>query len=195
MTARVASAPSSAPAEVWLRGNVRPVLAMGAPVVAVAAALLAIVVVGVASPTARWIAGGAAGALLVIVAMLAWTARRPRLIRLGDRLLVRTSPTAVADVPLDVVECFFPGSNPIDAAGKPTCGEQAAFRVGTLVLRIAEQAAGYQSRDSFRPWVVWEDGAIVIDGRWCEPLSPGLARDLGGRLMEAKRGLAAAREP
>lgn len=187
----VASGSSSPRAEVWLQGNVRPVLALVPIVAIVAAVIIAIVLAVSAALLVLCLVGGGLAMLLVAVALLADAARRPRLSRRGDRLLVRVSPVAVAEVPLDVVECFFPGSNPVDASGSPTCGEHAAFRVGTLVARVAERAEGYRARDTFRPWVVWEDGYIVIDGRWCEPLSPALARDLAGRLVTAKRSLTA----
>jgi hypothetical protein len=38
-------------------------------------------------------------------------------------------------------------------------------------------------------WGSWEDGNVVFDGRWCEPLSQAVARDLSGRLLEARRQL------
>lgn len=191
MSVSVASGSSSPQAEVWLRGNLRPVLAIAAAAAVGGAGLIAALLAASATPLVLWIVGAGMAVLLGAVAVLADAARRPRLARRGDRLVVRVSPATVAEVPLDVVECFFPGSNPIDASGSPTCGEHAAFRVGTLVARVAERAEAYRQHDTFRPWVVWEDGYIVIDGRWCEPLSPPLARDLAGRLMAAKRSVAA----
>lgn len=177
-------------AEVWLRGNVRPVLAAGVLAAVVSGVVLAGIGVAPVSSSMRWLVGGGAACLLAGVALLAYSASRPRLVCQGDRLQVRISPLSVADVPLDVVECFFAGSNPLDASGAPTCGEHAAFRVGTLVVRLAERAGEYRGRETFRPWVVWEDGYIIIDGRWCEPLPPAKARELGGTLMAAKRAAA-----
>lgn len=178
------------PHEVWLRGNVRIALILGAVAAlldgtAFVAVLMAIM--GGGSPVAWWgvvaIAATSASALMI----LAWAAARPRLVRHGDALLVQVSPLVQRKVPLDVIECFFPGSNPLDADGSPTCGEQAAFRVGTLVIRLAERALDYRAGDTFTPWATWEDSYLVLDGRWCEPLSPALVKDLGGRLVAAKR--------
>jgi hypothetical protein len=190
MATSVGERSSSEPVEVWLRGNVRPVAvvaAVGAVILAGGAAMAA------AAPLAPAVRGAVVGALVLAgagLALLMHATSRPRLMRCGDRLRVRVAPQAVADVPLEVVECFFAGSTPLDATGAPAADEQAACRVGTLVVRVAERAVEHHRRDTFRPWVVWEEGAIVIDGRWCEPLSPAKARDLGGRLVAAKRDTA-----
>lgn len=182
------------PAETWLRGNLRPVAWLGTIGLLAAAAVLVAVACVAMSPLA-WLFGVTvwlAGALAV--GLLAGAAARPRLERRGDVLRIRLSPTATEDVPLDVVECFFPGSNPIDRSGAPTCGGHAAFRVNTLVMRLAERAADQAARPTFTPWGTWDDGYVIFDGRWCEPLSPDVARALGRRLIEAKRSLAKAPE-
>lgn len=178
------------PAETWLRGNLRPVLWLTGAGLVLAVAVLAAAACGVVPPSA-WsllLTVGLAG--VMVVGLLARAAARPRLERRGDVLRVRLSPSATEDVPLDVVECFFPGSNPIDRQGEPTCGSHAAFRVNTLVMRLAERAADQAERPTFTPWGTWTDGYVIFDGRWCEPLSPELARAIGRRLIEAKRSLA-----
>jgi hypothetical protein len=63
--------------------------------------------------------------------------------------------------------------------------------VTTLVMRLAEREVDWGERPSFAPWGKWEDGAVVFDGRWCEPLSVDVARRLSGWLVEAKRAAAA----
>lgn len=178
--------------DVWLRGNLRPVVALAAASLAGLAALAAAVVLAGGPRTPPAVAGCAvvATAAVLAVAALALAAARPRLARRGDRLVVRLSPAGVAEVPLDVVECFFQGSNPLDRQGQPTCGDHAACRVNTLVMRLAERAEGHRSRKTFTPWGTWDDGYVVFDGRWCEPLSADLARDLSRRLLDAKRAAA-----
>ena len=176
--------------EIWLRGNLRPVawLAALASVVAggliVAASLQASSLPYFLLATAPF-CGAAAG----IVGTLASAAARPRLERVDDCLRVRLSPTTVEEVPLEAVECFFQGSNPIARSGEPTCGDHAAFRVNTLVMRLAERFADYSKRPTFTPWGTWDDGYVVFDGRWCEPLSADLAKQLSRRLIDAKRSL------
>lgn len=178
------------PHEVWLRGNVRIALIL-ATVAALldggAAIAVLIAVMGGGGPVAWWGVAAIAAASASGLMLLAWAAARPRLVRAGDALLVQVSPLVQRKVPLDVIECFFPGSNPLDADGSPTCGEQAAFRVGTLVIRLAERAVDYRAGDTFTPWATWEDSYLVLDGRWCEPLSPALVKDLSSRLVAAKR--------
>jgi hypothetical protein len=180
---------SISPAETWLRGNLRPVLWLAAAGLGVAGVVVPAAVVA-AAPAVVWrvlATAGLAGGLAV--GMLARAAARPRLERRGDVLRVRLSPTKTEDVPLEVVECFFPGSNPISRSGETTCGSHAVFRVNTLVMRLAERAADQAARPTFAPWGTWDDGYVIFDGRWCEPLSPDVARTLGRRLIEVKRSL------
>jgi len=177
-------------AEIWLRGNVRPVASLALMTALVAGGLIAIVGMRANGPLA-WLFMAAVGAISAgVVGTLASAAARPRLQLRGDSLQIRLSPTAVQDVPLDAVECFFQGSNPIARSGESTCGDRAAFRVNTLVMRLAERAGDVASRPTFTPWGTWEDGYVVFDGRWCEPLSADLARGLSRQLVDAKRALA-----
>lgn len=178
------------PNEVWVRGNARvsgtlAAVAIVCTGIAVTAVLLA--GGGGSSPTPWWIVAGAAGVTASGAFLLAWASARPRLVRRGNSLVVQVSPVARETVPLDIVECFFPGSNRLGADGGPAGGEQAAFRVGTLVIRLAERALDYRKRGTFPPWVTWDDSCIVLDGRWCERLTPEFARELGSRLVAAKR--------
>ncbi|MGB8853961.1 MAG: hypothetical protein WCC69_10395 [Pirellulales bacterium] len=159
------------------------------------AVLAAVVVAGLVSlalwPAAgrveRGLCGGLAAGLSAVVILFVWAAAQPRLARRGDRLVARLAPFTVHEVPLEVVECVFHGSQPLDAAaGTP------ALRVGTIVVRLAERATEWRERPSFPAWGSWVDGHIVCDGRWCEPLSVDRARAISGSLLEAKREVAAA---
>lgn len=175
---------------VWLRANPRPVVVITAvmvAVVAVAAALLIAV-----RPPAWGVAAVAAACLtgLTAAAAFLWAASRPRLACRGDVLEVRLSPLAVQRVPLDLVECVFPGSQPLGGDD-----ETADRRVSTLVLRLAERAVEWRSRPVLSAWGAWEEGNIVFDGRWCEPLSQAVARDISTRLLEARRRVVAAPRP
>jgi len=170
--------------EVWLRGNRRPAIVLAGALAALAAAVVA--AVAVARPP-LWITAVAIGAAVldvVVASGFVWAASQPRLVRRGDALEIRLSPLGVERVPIEVVECVFPGSQPLG----PDDGT-ADRRVGTLVLRLAERATAWRSRPAARAWGAWDDGNVVFDGRWCEPLSQALARDLSGRLLEARRQL------
>jgi len=194
------SAPAAhASPEVWLRGNIRPVLA------AVAASLLSsglILGVLVAMQTGGWVVATvsvflAAGFLTTL--MLAYESARPRLTRQGGVVHVRLAPWQREAVPLEVMECFFLGSSPVGRhPATSSCGSSAeeaeddsvastSRRRGTLAIRLAERATDYSQRSVSLPWGGWARGTIVIDGLWCEPLTPSLVRTLTGRLVAAKR--------
>jgi len=179
---------SPSPPTAWLRGNLRPVAGIAAIVAAVHLAGLAGLVLARPEPPWWWLAGGVGIVSVAAVATFATSAGRPRLERVGDRLRVRLAPGRAEDVPLDVVECFFMGSQVIG----PVADDTPRYRVGTLVMRVAERARSWQTRPTLAAWGAWEDGAVVFDGRWCEPLSADLARRLSGWLVEAKRQAAAA---
>ena len=171
--------------EIWLLGNVRPAGLLVATAIAAGTALAALAV----APATRSIAGPLAITYGVVagplVAGLVLAAARPRLSRRGGVLRVRLAPLVAHDVPLEFVECFFMGSHVLPAPdGRDDVPGQ---RVGTLVMRIAERATAWQARPTFAAWGTWAEGAVVFDGRWCEPLSVELARRLSARLVEVKR--------
>jgi hypothetical protein len=208
--------PPGGPAEggraVWLRANPRPVwVATLAQVVGVGGAWALVSALARLPPWGPW-SGPAVGLGLVALGLVgaclanAWLALRPRLEQRAGRLRVRLAAGTVTDLPVDVVECFFLGSDPVVAARPratpgPAPGDAPpTHRVGTLVMRIAERAvARHAPPQADRPepwssggavggvWGRWEDGAIVIDGRWCEPLTVELAKRLSARLIEARR--------
>jgi hypothetical protein len=186
----------SAADDVWLRGNVRPAVSLLIAAVCIAAGVGTAIVVLPLSPSLGWLLGAVAALLVAAAVALAWSAALPRLTCQGAAVVVRLSPLATHHVPLDVVECVFPGSQPV-ASGKRTLGgddpdgEAAAERrVNTLVLRLAERATDWRSKPVAAAWGSWSDGNIVFDGRWCEPLSPEVARGISARLLEAKRQFA-----
>jgi hypothetical protein len=173
---------TEAVAEVWLRANPRPAAVLFA---ATAAAVVAAVFTLIAVRPSAWSAAVVVIACLVglmVAAAFLWAASRPRLACRGDMLEVRLTPLTVQRVPLDVVECVFPGSQPLGGDD-----ETADRRVSTLVLRLAERAVEWRSRPVLSAWGSWEDGNVVFDGRWCEPLSQAMARDISTRLLEARR--------
>lgn len=180
--------------EVWVRGNVRPVLAGGVVAVGGAALAAGVAVASGAPPAVAWSLVAVAGIAALLAAALARAAAGLRVGRRGDALIVRLSPARIETVPLAVVECVFPGSRPLDGTvpehaedDAVTAGPPPTRRVGTLVIRFAERAAEWRERPTFAPWGTWHDGHAIVDGRWCEPLSAVVARRIGDRLLEAKR--------
>jgi hypothetical protein len=145
---------------------------------------------------ALWFSGGLSGVaflfsaglgiLSCIIGYLAFTAKQGRIFLKDSELIVRIGPASVERLPLDAVECFFLGSQPLDHSGDPVASDEAAFRVGTLVVRVAERY-GHLASGRRGPWACWEDGYLVVDGRWSEPLVVETLRRINGRLAVAKR--------
>lgn len=190
--------------ETWLRGNVRPAVGLVLAAAAITVAGVALAWAGGAPAASVGLLAAAGGVVLASAAAVAVAAARPRLALHGAAVRIRLAPLVAHDVPLDMVECVFLGSRPLAAAaagaapgttGGDAAEAEASRRVATLVMRIAERATAWQSRPTFRAWGTWEEGNVVFDGRWCEPLTVVLARDVARRLLEAKRAGAAAAAP
>ena len=128
----------------------------------------------------------ALGILSFIVGYVAFAATQSRVFLEDAQVMIRLGPAVVEKLPLDAVECFFLGSQPLDRSGDPVAADQAAFRVGTLVVRVAERY-GHLASGRRGPWARWEDGYLVVDGRWSEPLVVDTLRRINGRLAVAKR--------
>ncbi|MBU6276409.1 MAG: hypothetical protein KGQ61_07225 [Planctomycetes bacterium] len=195
---------------VWLRANPRPVWLIAAAQWG-GLAIAWLLVAGLVGwpPFGPW-SGAAVGAaalaavLATAVGIIARAALLPRVERRGERLRVRVAPGRTADLPIAALECFFLGSDAL--AGEPSVSP-ATHRVGTLVIRCAERDAaacaalvegapvGGDGARGTTAWGRWQDGAVVLDGRWCEPLSVDLARRLSGLLVEARRDVLGAPRP
>lgn len=189
-----ATASSLPAADVWLRGNMRPVLWLAAVAAIIGAGFTSAVFLAGGPTLGTWLVSAYWLLASGFVAALAAAAMRPRLVHRVDSksenvLEVRLAPGAAHAVPLDAIECFFMGSQRLEPEGA-VADDQPTHRVGTLVMRVAERAKDWQARPTFAPWGSWQDGAIVFDGRWCEPLSVELARRLSGKLVDAKRAVA-----
>lgn len=178
------------PVDVWLRGNPRPAAVGAAVCVLAGVAAVAVAWASGEPPRALGVLAAAAAVGVAFAVGLLAAAAVPRLERRGGRVRIRLALFAAHDVPLEIVECVFPGSQPLgDAAGAEP------RRVGTVVMRLAERATAWRSRPTFAAWGTWQDGHVVIDGRWCEPLSLEVTRQLGQRILEAKREVAGASGP
>jgi len=177
--------------EIWLRGNMRPAVFMAAVFVLVCGGLLASLRLADSPPTPLTVGLVRAfcGLAAIVMATFLLAASRPRLERVGEVLRVRLAPFRSQDVPLEVVECFFLGSRPLEQPGTVP-DDLPTHRLGTLVVRLAERAVEWHERPTMMSeWGTWKEGAIVCDGRWCEPLSADLVRSLTRRLVDAKRPL------
>ena len=174
----------------WLKANLR--LAWLLVIVASFLLLASLSVYGIAErfagsvSVAVFIFSAVLGILSFIIGYVAFAAMQSRVFLEDSQVMVRVGPALVEKLPLDAVECFFLGSQPLDRAGDPVAADQAAFRVGTLVVRVAERY-GHLASGRRGPWARWEDGYLVVDGRWSEPLVVETLRRINGRLAVAKR--------
>ena len=174
----------------WLKANLR--LAWLLAIIASFLLLASLSVYGIAGrfagsvPVVVILLSAVLGILSFIIGYVAFTAMQSRVFLKDSHVVVRVSPASVEKLPLDAVECFFLGSQPLDHSGNPVAADQAAFRVGTLVVRVAERY-GHLAGGRRSPWARWEDGYLVVDGRWSEPLVVETLRRINGRLAVAKR--------
>ena len=150
----------------WLKANLR--LAGLLAVVASFFFLSSLAVCGIAV----WNSGGVSvvaflcsaglGILACLIGYVAFTAKQERIFVKDSEVMVRIGPASIEKIPLDAVECFFLGSQPLGRSGDLASGRRG-------------------------PWACWEDGYLVVDGRWSEPLVVETLRRINGRLAVAKR--------
>ncbi len=169
--------------EVWLQANKRAVL-LGLIVPDGVALLGMTMLTGwVGNGNLLWkIAGGLfaiAGGLMM--ALLAWQYRQPRLALQDDHLLVFLRFGTPIRLPVALGECFLLGSGPSFLPGK-TDKQQTR----NIVLRVAESAPEW-ARQTVHPALgAWCEGYITFRGAWCEPLDLGVVQRLNKRLAELK---------
>lgn len=173
--------------QILLRGNRR--IGMLAALVLVFV-LSGIVGCMVAWPSTFIIVGGSVALMLLlpvafVICQLCFV---PRLSIDDDTLFVFVSnsarPTAV---PLDNVEVFFMGQGAVqgDEPGHPR--EYQGAVAANVIVRLAESATDWHSRDVNQRLAVWRDGYITVRGLWCEDINQELLATMNRRLSEAKR--------
>jgi fumarate reductase subunit D len=171
------------PLEIWLRPNRRILLvATVAPALLVLLGLVVALGVFGAAPTAARVFA-ATLALLggVLLVLLAWFFRQPRLAYDGRHLLVNLRSARPIEVPIEYVECFFLGSGLRRLPGRA----DREVQMSLLRIRLAERATEWAHRDVKPALGAWCGGYITIYGSWCEPLDIDLVNRLNARLAAA----------
>ena len=173
-------------AEVWLRQNTRAILfGMAAPGVFTLA--LAVWLSGWIAPApAGWLRGvgwilAGVGALILLV--LAWQLRQPRLAYRDGAMLVNMRAGELQTVPIEVVEAFLLGQGPAMLPGR--LDDRTETRV--LSVKLADRAEEWSQVEVKPALGKWCGGYITIRGTWCEPLSIALVNRLNARLAEVQR--------
>lgn len=172
-------------AEVWVRSNSRALLiGLTAPLLLVVVGLAIALAWTDSSQSWRPIVGfGLAGLGAVLLIVLGWLGRLPRLAYDGQSLLVYLRSGAPICVPIDVVECFFLGAGIVPLPGH----QNREVQISTLIARIAERATEWHTVEVKSALGTWCGGYITLRGTWCEPLSVDFVNRLNARLAEVQR--------
>jgi hypothetical protein len=181
------------PRECWLRTNLRATsMGFAAPVLLAAAGVLLVLLVPGESGGGiwRWAGGGLVLLALAMAAAVVYMLRLPRLAYEAGQLLVYLRGARPLRVPIELVECFFLGNAPSMMPQRQTGESKAA----SVVVRLAERAQQWHSRDVNPALGEWQCGYITIRGTWCEPISRDVLQRLNNRLLEAQRAARQARE-
>jgi len=168
----------------WLSPNLR-VMLIGMVILVCLLAGGALLVAGWPADYVALRVGGAvlAGAAVVALGVLIYTARLPRLAYEDGHLLVYLRSTEPARVPIECVECFFLGK----VTRNLPAGGGATAETKTVVVRLAESAVDWHQREVKPALGQWCGGYITIRGTWCEPLSVQRVNQLNCRLAEVQR--------
>lgn len=179
--------------EIWLRGNRRAIV-VGSLVTATLGSLGLIGALNLTpwdlSLPLRLAAGILALlATLVGIAMIS-QARLPRLAYADQELLVYAGSAKPFRVPVDVVEVFFGGQGATDVQ---VPGHKIESK--NVVVRLAERHKQWHQREIRRSFGHWQDGYIILNGTWCEPITVDLVKSLNLRLVETQRAIRKNDEP
>lgn len=174
--------------ESWVRGNRRAfAISAVAPAFLAAtlgAAFLALAILGDLSAAPRFAMYVLAGLLLAGAVFFAGSAlylmNTPRIAYRDGRVLVYLQPKSPESISLDTVECFFLGREPVEIGSRPS-------RVSNIVVRLAEADRELRTRTLKTRFGGYRDGYIIVDGAWCEPITPELMKQINARLSEARR--------
>jgi hypothetical protein len=171
--------------EVWLRSNVRAAMAgLMVPVIMFVLGLaVALQGLGQVPGWARAVGWLLVGLSSLLIGLLIWYARTPRLAFDGEHLLMYLRSTEPIRVPLDLVECFLLGSG---LKTLPGSGRREV-QMSHLAVRLAENAPDWAQVDVKPALGKWCGGTITIYGDWCEPLTVDLVNRMNARLVEAQR--------
>jgi hypothetical protein len=164
----------------WLRTNTRAIgLGLIFPILV---GLLGAALMQVESPLARLAGGAIAGISLLLVVLLLWQLRQPRLAYENGQLLVYLRTTGPIRVPIEVVECFLLGQTESLLPGR----QHARTETASIVIRLSETAPEWSQREVKPALGSWCGGYITIRGTWCEPLSLEVVNRLNAQLAEVQ---------
>ena len=170
--------------EIWLHSNYRVMLiGMAFPAFVLGVSIFLTAGFCGDSSTLRW-GGAVLGSVsVVLLGVLIYVTRIPRLAFADGHLLVYLRSLKPNRIPLHLVECFFLGQASSQLHGR----REDDVETSTLVVRLAEDAVEWHRRDTKLALGHWCDGYITIRGTWCEPLNMARIDQLNHKLTEAHR--------
>jgi hypothetical protein len=123
----------------------------------------------------------------LILGLLLWQTRQPRLAYEAGRLLIYLRSGPPIRLPVKLVQCAFLGAGPTQLPGRGGVG----LRSANLVLRLDEKATDWHEVEVKPALGRWSEGYITIHGAWCEPLKIDVVQRLNERLHELNQTAAA----
>jgi hypothetical protein len=123
----------------------------------------------------------------LILVLLFWQTRQPRLAYEAGHLLVFLRSGPPIRLPVELVQCAFLGVGPTQLPGSSGAG----LRSANLVLRLDEKATVWHEVEIKPALGRWSEGYITIHGAWCEPLRIDVVQRLNERLHELNQTAAA----
>jgi hypothetical protein len=130
-----------------------------------------------------WVLAGFAGLILLV---LFWQTRQPRLAYNAGHLLVYLRSGGPIRLPVELVQCAFIGAGPTPIRGP----HGASLRSANLVIRLDEKATEWHELDVKPALGRWTEGYITIYGAWCEPLKIDVVQRINERLHELNHATA-----
>jgi hypothetical protein len=123
-------------------------------------------------------------AILLLLVML-YQLNRPRIAYRNGQVLFYLRAGKPIEVPVEVVEAFFFGQGLANLP--PWLSTHEETETVNLVARLSQRFPQW-SQMCIKPALGrWQEGYVVLNGSWCEPLSDSMIRRLNRRLGEVTR--------
>ena len=135
---------------------------------------------------------GVANISVGVVTMFLWWQflKQPRLAISDSELWVYIQVTKdPVRVPLEAVEVFFIGQGAVTGSVPGQTDEYKGAVAANVIVRIAERATEWHSKEVNQWLGIWQEGYITLRGLWCEDINQELLKKMNRKLLENKRRL------
>ena len=170
--------------EVWLRSN-RRILTMGLLPPGLLGGLSLLIYYQANAEWLRFLTGILLALAILLLLVMLYQLNRPRIAYRNGQVLFYLRAGKPIEVPVEVVEAFFFGQGLANLP--PWLSTLAETETVNLVARLSQRFPQW-SQMGIKPALGrWQDGYVVLNGSWCEPLSDSMIRRLNRRLGEVTR--------